>query len=471
MAIYHCSTKTFSRGCGDIATLKAAYRSAEKLYDERTGQTFDYARRGGVLHMEIFAPEHAPGWVQDRARLWNAAEAAERYKNAVIAREIEVSLPWELNEAQRLDLARAHGRYLAERYGVAVDMAMHAPHRKGDERNFHVHYLLTTRKIEAEGFGEKCELELSGKKKKELDLPSGKQQVKEIRKDWADEANRHLERAGRAERIDHRSLKDRGIDREATQHMGAGASRMERAGAESRIGQKNRAIEARNDERAQREAQAKVISLAIEREKRQQAAYEAQQQAYRQAAGGRYRGGVDKAVLTLWAARQRAGLQSRQWQARMEQDRALDAAFAAKAQAVRAHYLPGLSRDLRALQGIEERQRQRGLRGWLERLRHRDDAQQAEALRRNIADASAKQAAAVQSVQRQQAAQRDALRQRHQQEQSALERRIAQALKTGCIPEAERREAERQMVREREQAQTREARQKHGRGRGRGLER
>jgi hypothetical protein len=45
---------------GSSATASAAYRSAEKLADERTGAVFDYTRKRGVLHAEILAPPGTP---------------------------------------------------------------------------------------------------------------------------------------------------------------------------------------------------------------------------------------------------------------------------------------------------------------------------------------------------------------------------------------------------------------------------
>ncbi|MCP4932762.1 MAG: MobA/MobL family protein [bacterium] len=271
MAIYHCTTKTFSRSKGQSATAAAAYRAGVELTDTRTGQHHDYTRKRGVVATAIFTPANAPAWNQNRAELWNRAEVAERYKNAVVVREVEVSLPHELKPEQRRALAQQYGQYLSQRYGVAVDMAIHAPHRKGDERNHHVHYLMSTRRMNENGFAEKGELELSDKKKKEMGFQVGKQQVKEIRKNWADHANRALKEAGLEVRLDHRSYKAQGIDRTPTQHMGPTATKLEREGKPSRIGDKNRATETWNRDLYNMQQDAKVIDLAIEREKRRPA--------------------------------------------------------------------------------------------------------------------------------------------------------------------------------------------------------
>jgi hypothetical protein len=53
-----------------------------------------------VEHVEIVVPTGSDAaWALDRSVLWNAAEAAENRKDA---REIEVALPHEMTDAQRL---------------------------------------------------------------------------------------------------------------------------------------------------------------------------------------------------------------------------------------------------------------------------------------------------------------------------------------------------------------------------------
>jgi hypothetical protein len=56
-----------------------------------------------------------------------------------------------------------------------------------------------------------------------------------LRQTWADLANTALERAGRAERIDHRRLDAQGIDRAPTQHLGPAVSGLVRRGADSEV--------------------------------------------------------------------------------------------------------------------------------------------------------------------------------------------------------------------------------------------
>lgn len=226
MAIFHLSVKAVGRAKGRSATAAAAYRSATRILDERTGLVHDYARKAGVAHTEIVAPQNSPAWAADRARLWNEAELAERRKNSTVAREFEVALPTELSATQRRDLARHLATDIVERHGCAVDIAVHVPNREGDERNHHAHLLLTTRRLTASGFTDKT---------RELDdLKTG--EVVYWRKRWAGLVNEHLTRHGHDVRVDHRSLEDQGETRDPTKHLGPAISAIERRGAASEVG-------------------------------------------------------------------------------------------------------------------------------------------------------------------------------------------------------------------------------------------
>jgi hypothetical protein len=271
LAIFHLSVKTISRSAGRSATAAIAYRSGEKVMDERTGLVHDYTRRRGVEHTEIFLPENAPAWASQREQLWNAAELAEKRKNSTVAREFEVALPAELNREQRLELVREFARDLVQRHGMAVDVAIHEPGKEGDHRNHHAHILCSTRRLTPEGFKDKT---------RELDdQKSG--EVSHWRERWAEMSNRHLEKAGRQERIDHRSLEaqraaaiERGdteqaakLERLPTVHLGPNVVQMEQRGIRTERGDKGRDI-------AQRNAQIINFAEARQRIETARAAYE-----------------------------------------------------------------------------------------------------------------------------------------------------------------------------------------------------
>ncbi|MBQ0711305.1 Ti-type conjugative transfer relaxase TraA [Ochrobactrum sp. AP1BH01-1] len=231
MAIYHLSMKPISRAKGRSAVASMAYRAGEKLTNARDGITHDYTAKQGVEHAEIVLPEDVNAdWARDRSDLWNAAEFAEKRKDARVAREFEVALPHELSAEQRLEAAREMAQELADRYGAAVDFAIHAPHEASDVRNHHAHILMTTRQVTEDGLGDKTYLERENKWLLAHDLPTTDMQLRDLRQRWEGIANERLAMAGLDIRIDHRSHMERGLEIAPTEHMGVHASQMERRG-------------------------------------------------------------------------------------------------------------------------------------------------------------------------------------------------------------------------------------------------
>jgi len=234
MASYHLSVKTIKRSAGRSATAAAAYRVGERIECQREGRVHDYTRKQGIEETFILTPKDAPDWATDRSRLWNEVEASETRRNSVTAREWELALPSEISAEDRSQITRDFAQELVSRYGVAVDVAIHAPHREGDQRNHHAHVLTSTRKLEAEGFTTKTRVLDSAK--------TGGVEIEQMRGLWAELQNRALERVGEVERVDHRSLAkqretalDRGdtlsaeeLDRDPELKLGPAANSMER---------------------------------------------------------------------------------------------------------------------------------------------------------------------------------------------------------------------------------------------------
>jgi hypothetical protein len=227
MSIYHLSVKVIGRSSGRSTTSAAAYRAAEKILDERTGLVHDFTRKRGVEHTALILPgEGRP----DRAAFWNQVELHHKRGDAVLSREVEVALPAELTVDQRRSLALGFGRELAQRYGVASDVAIHAPSREGDERNHHAHIMLSACTVAPDG--------TLGKKAAELDpIYCQKHRLPNMaeRERWAELTNLALERAGHAARVDHRSLEAQGSDRIAGSHMGPAVAGMARRGVNSEV--------------------------------------------------------------------------------------------------------------------------------------------------------------------------------------------------------------------------------------------
>ncbi len=242
MASAHLSAQVISRGSGHSAVEASAYRARAVMTDERTGETHDYTRAKSKCIFEgIYAPKDAPEWAHDRAKLWNHVEAFEKHRRAELAQEVNIALPHELTLEQNRWLVQDWVKENVTRKGLIADVAIHEPDGRGDARNIHAHVMIVRRKLDGSEFT---------RTKERFDTFSEKQAAKEadliaMRQSWQKLANKHLERHGHAARIDM----GRKQDGEATLHMGKDATRMERRGEASELGDRNREIEADNARR------------------------------------------------------------------------------------------------------------------------------------------------------------------------------------------------------------------------------
>ena len=257
MAIYHCSTKTVNRSSGRTAVASSAYRSGEKLVDERTGLTHDFTRKDGIAHSEIVSNLDIQ---VDRNQLWNLAEKSENRKDARTAREWVIALPDELDADQRKDLAKDFARSLVDRYDVIADLAIHEPSKGGNDKNHHAHIMLTTRKAELDPDNKlilttKADIELSNTKRKSLDMGTTQEEIKAIRTKWADLANYALEKAGHSEKIDHRSYADQNNGLQATIHEGTSVTQLRRQGIDTEISRYNDHVKQHNAQHLKQQQQ------------------------------------------------------------------------------------------------------------------------------------------------------------------------------------------------------------------------
>lgn len=223
MAIYHLSATVISRSAGRSSTAAAAYRSGTRISDERTGETHDYTRKKGVAHAEIFLPKGAPQELIDRQNLWNTLELSEKRKDAQVAREMNVALPVELDNEQKIELAQKFASSFTKE-GMAVDLAIHDI----DSQNPHMHLMLSMREVSKDGIG-----------KKRRDW-NDRNKIQEWRERWSDMANHALKRAGVSEQIDHRTLAEQGIKKAPSIHLGPTVAAMERRGIQTELGDLNR---------------------------------------------------------------------------------------------------------------------------------------------------------------------------------------------------------------------------------------
>ncbi len=217
MAIYHFSAKVVSRANGSSAVASAAYRSASELHDERLGRNHDFSNKAGVVHSEMLLPEGAPECLNDRATLWNEVEAGEKRKDAQLAREVEFSIPRELNQKQGVSLARDFVKEQFVKRGMVADLNVHWDIGKDGSPKPHAHVMLSMREVGPDGFGQKVREWNSNAL------------LKELREAWADHVNERLAHLDIDARIDHRTLEAQGIELEPQHKIGpAGSRRLDR---------------------------------------------------------------------------------------------------------------------------------------------------------------------------------------------------------------------------------------------------
>ena len=261
MATYHLAVTVIRRAAGRSSIAAAAYRRCCTLRDARTGEIHDYSRKRCHVASGI------TGWNESLEELWNSAEASEKRRNAVLAREITVALPHELTDVQRANLVNGYAEYLRNRHAVAVSWDLHRAHRESDSRNEHGHFMITTRRVDDCGvFGEKT---------RELDVkPQSGTHLKTWRREWETRVNDALLDAGLNKQVDSRSLQDREkageVPRLPLLKLGPASSAMERRGVRTDKGNRNRRTTRQNRKLAHWHLQATAFgrsanALCVER--------------------------------------------------------------------------------------------------------------------------------------------------------------------------------------------------------------
>ena len=260
----HAPVQQIQRSKGRSSVEAAAYRSASRLTDERTGLMHDFSKKGGVEHSQIYLPDNAPTWASNREQLWNAAEKKENRGNSCTAMEWEFSFPAEFSSEQRREAGGILAREIVRRYSCAADISYHRPSRDGDQRNYHAHLLFTSRGFDAstkDGWAKNKFRDLSQdtkdkNKKPYLDAQGqkttrGKLEVLCLREFVSSEINKIAERDHVPVRVDHLSFKKRGIEKMPQIHIGHTASANQKKYEQGLVSEPN--------ERYQRNAQ--IISF------------------------------------------------------------------------------------------------------------------------------------------------------------------------------------------------------------------
>lgn len=177
-----------------------------------------------------------PAWANENPiDFWRQADKHER-ANAAVYRELEASLPNELSISEHeAMIATFIDRHVGSK---AYQYAIHEPTSalEGIDQP-HVHIMVCDRAPD----GIERPPELFFKRFNRANPESGgrlkvngatsrsalQESTKALRKEWADINNAFLEKAGLEVRVDHRSYKDRGMERQPERHLGRlGVQRM-----------------------------------------------------------------------------------------------------------------------------------------------------------------------------------------------------------------------------------------------------
>ncbi|MGI6766540.1 MAG: MobQ family relaxase [Lentihominibacter sp.] len=258
---FHFSVSIISRGKGKSAVASAAYIAGEKIKNEWDGVTHDYTKKQGVIHKEIFLPDHAPKEFTDRTTLWNSVELFEKNANAQLARNFIIALPKELSleENKKLITEFIQDNFVDE--GMIADLAIHDESQDGNN-NIHAHIMTIVRPLNEDGtWGQKSKKEYmlnengekilgkNGKpktRKVELTNWNDRDNVEKWRESFSNLCNRYLQENEIDKRVDHRSFKRQAVKQIPTIHLGAAASALERKGIRTEKGDINREIKKQN---------------------------------------------------------------------------------------------------------------------------------------------------------------------------------------------------------------------------------
>ncbi len=220
---------------GQPAFRAELFQAALTLFQERAVTLF--VDRAGLARCRPRVGERT-AWACLSERLWTDIEQAETIMNrqphrAQLAHEIDAALPRAVSLAAQADIVSGFAREAFTGRGIVVDWTIHD---RGDG-NPHVFMMMPTRFLGEDTWGEKH---------RRLSAPG---EFRPLRATWERHFNLVLEREGRRERVDMRSLEDQGILIEPESHDRRIAAHADRAGVPARArlrcdeaGQRNQAL-------------------------------------------------------------------------------------------------------------------------------------------------------------------------------------------------------------------------------------
>ena len=221
MAVPHFSVKSGSRQKGICAAAHFTY----------------IIREGSYKRSDIEYVKHSnyPEWAAENpVKFWKAADLYER-ANGRMYTELEIALPRELNKSQRIELLE---KFLDVQLGNnhPYTAVIHKPYALDGKPNPHAHVMLSERRLDGVERPETSFFSRANPKHPEVGGASkdrawsDRGKIQELRSIWEKTTNESLEKAGRRERVDLRSLRAQGVNRTSEPKLGPSQTAMLRKG-------------------------------------------------------------------------------------------------------------------------------------------------------------------------------------------------------------------------------------------------
>ena len=215
MAIQFARIEIVGRSTGGNACCKGAYNARSKVADEKTGEVYNFQKKGDNAYHKILLPEYADKKFNSISEFMNEVERCEKRKDSQLLKDIVLALPddKELDLKDRIEITNRlieKRGWVKEGLGVQVDI--HAPH--DGEKNWHAHLLVTTRRFTKDGltFGAKA-TDLNPEFKKAGNKAYVVPEAEQIHEELKDIINDYFKENGLKNRVD-------AIGKSSQEHIG-----------------------------------------------------------------------------------------------------------------------------------------------------------------------------------------------------------------------------------------------------------
>lgn len=233
-----------SRSKGHSSVAGCAYRLGLRLYDERAGVWHDYRKRElgeEIVRALTVVPSNAPAWATNPAQLWNKVEQAEKRKDAQVARDYRIPIPFGLSDHDAGDMAEEMARFICEELHVPVSLGLHRDAdrdvlgnlKPAGAQGFHAHLYFPTRPLAdaVDGDGKEGEGTGFGPKLHEFSKQHlGAAFIELLNCRWSELATDYARKTGSDLTYQFKSYKRLGVNIAPQPTLGRSATAMERRG-------------------------------------------------------------------------------------------------------------------------------------------------------------------------------------------------------------------------------------------------